>query len=62
MLGKAGWVGRFFPEMPVHTSNATAVVPAEQSWMEEIRERAWKSGSCAKAGGWGVMIYDSRQR
>ena len=29
MLGKARWVGRFFPEMPVHTSNATAVVPAE---------------------------------
>lgn len=63
MLGKVGWVGRFFPKMPVHTSQCQLQwSQQQQSWMEEIREHARKSGSGAKVGGWGVMIYDPRQR
>ena len=58
---RGGWGGFFLRclfthQMPLQWSQQ------KQSWMEEIRECARKSGSCAKAGGWGVMIYDPRQR
>ena len=56
MLGKARWVGRFFPEMPVHTSNATAVVPAEAELdgrNKGVRPEKWQL-----CEGWGLGSHD----